>query len=94
MSQKGILDHYDTFLCSFPKSQQFCWQFQELFQAFLEQHYPLHTSIRVDNNSSFFTKGKIVFPDMNEEILSVMSPGRTIVICNQNVTSADDQQYY
>ncbi|HET6716486.1 MAG: hypothetical protein ACM3ZS_03335 [Nitrososphaerota archaeon] len=24
---------------------------------------------KTDNNSSFFTKGKIVFPDMSEEIL-------------------------
>jgi hypothetical protein len=47
-----------------------------------------------DNNPSFFTKGMIVFPDMNEETLSVMSSGKIIVNANQNMTSAGDQQYY
>jgi len=36
----------------------------------------------------------IVFPDMNEETLSVMSSGKIIVNANQNMTSAGDQQYY
>lgn len=47
---------YDTLLCSFPKSQQFCWQFQELIEAFLEQHCPFHRSIRVIINRPFLQK--------------------------------------
>jgi hypothetical protein len=34
-----------------------------------------------ENNPSYFTKGMIVFPDVNEETLSVMSSGKIIVIC-------------
>jgi hypothetical protein len=34
----------------------------------------------------------MVFPDMSEEILSVMSSGWIIVACKSNKASADDQQ--
>lgn len=61
--------------------------------GFLE-HIVLPYKYKSDNNPSFFTKGMIVFPDMNEETLSVMSSGKIIVICKSNMTSADDQQYY
>ena len=60
--------------------------------GFSRTTWPLPYKYKSDNNPSFFTKGMIVFPDMNEETLSVMSSGWIIVACISNKASADDQQ--